>query len=283
MKLLCPAALAAALAFWTTPAYAHPVSHYTGGCEMTVVGDGEDSPSSTWTGEARLDVAATNADGTPSPQSTVAAECHLYVNGFFHSVVVAGSGTGAAAGTNPAVSFQADPDDAVSLCADIDIDGEAHFDCHQPLMTNPSMRSAVVGYISIVHTAGTGAPTYTVHGDLAGPQWSCSATSAAPFTVTCTPTSAVPRVDYACAVLHADVQGLSATAQARTAMDCDGDGFYEAQTEQIEGVDYDNGWATTDATVTSFRCVVAGSGLSPAATPDFRAGCGDPGAVRLRH
>lgn len=141
--------------------------------------------------------------------------------------------------------------------------------------------SPVVGYIQIIHNAPN-APTYALFGDLATPNWSCgwSSTAPGPTAVTCNPTSLLPALVFHCDVLHADIQGLSMTARARTSMDCNGDNVWEAQTAFIGGPVYDFVWAQSTATVTSFTCRVDGNQI-PAPTPSYRAGCGDPGLVHL--
>ena len=145
---------------------------------------------------------------------------------------------------------------------------------------------AVVGYVQITYITALGqtAPSFTAYGVLATPAWSCtdnltSGYPAAPYAVTCVPTGPVD-LSYHCDVLHADIHGLSLTAKARTSLDCDGVAGPEAQTAYIGGTVYDFDWAASSTSVTKFTCTVDGNQV-PAASPDYRAGCGDPGTVRL--
>src|SRR3712207_2715733 len=151
--------------------------------------------------------------------------------------------------------------------------------------------SPVVGYIYITYNTALGqtAPSYQLFGALAAPAlWTCSDNlssgyPAVPYAVTCVPTSTAVNLAWHCDVLHADIAGLSPTASAHTSLDCNGDGTPEAQTVYVAGVLYDFVWATNTMPVSKFVCTVDGKkfGVTGAATPDYRAGCGDPGVVRF--
>ena len=148
----------------------------------------------------------------------------------------------------------------------------------------PGMTIAVVGYIAIEHEATAGQPlSYQVYGMLSVPsEWSCSDSTLATgaYKVTCVPVvNTSSFVGYRCDVLHADVSTTNATGRARTSLDCDGQSPAEAQTATVTGVGgHDTVWAASATGVTEFSCTVDGGGTLPR-SPDFVAGCGDPGLV----
>lgn len=145
-------------------------------------------------------------------------------------------------------------------------------------------RSAVVGYISVVwlRSQGQPTPTYTLSGALAVPEtWRCSSADAgSSFSVTCVPASTAVELTWHCDVLHADVSTSSAEAAARTSLDCDSDGAPEAQTATATGIGgHDSKWSVDTRIVSAFTCTIDNPNGS--ATPDYIAGCGDPGLVGL--
>ena len=158
----------------------------------------------------------------------------------------------------------------------------------QPL-AGTAEATAVIGYIHIVYTVpaqATTGPQVFLHGVLATSAWSCtnttwSATSTAPFTVTCTPTTTgAGRPVWDCDVLHADASTQSTGAALRTSMYCNG--VLSAQTRLTQGAgDWDAQWGVLGTSASfSFQCVTDnGAGL--AAVPSYSAFCGDPPSLGL--
>jgi hypothetical protein len=145
----------------------------------------------------------------------------------------------------------------------------------------PDGSAAVLGYIAIHHMGSQGLPlSYELVGALASPDlFSCSASTlpGGAFQVSCTP-QATTGVTWRCDVLHADASTASSNGRVRTSLDCNGDASPEAQTSVVTGAGgHDTKWAPTNVVVTEFSCTVDGGSLPT--SPDFGAGCGDPGAV----
>lgn len=146
--------------------------------------------------------------------------------------------------------------------------------------------SPVVGYIYIQQTGNQLTPSYSLSGALADSRlWKCSsAMNGVGFEVTCTPADNLVNLVWHCDVLHADLALLSAQAAGHTSLDCNGDSTPEAQTVFLNGgPNYDFVWASSQMSVTKFVCRVDAkrNGVLVPAVKDFRAGCGDPGIVRL--
>jgi hypothetical protein len=142
-------------------------------------------------------------------------------------------------------------------------------------------RSAVVGYIFISHQTllGETRPTYTLRGALAdNTLWTCHDNwpASGAYTVTCDPVPGTI-LSWQCDVLHADITGLSATARARTTLDCDGVAPPEAQTAIVGGTAHDFVWSPSSVLVSQFSCTIDGGSLPQ--SPDYYGGCGDPGLV----
>lgn len=146
--------------------------------------------------------------------------------------------------------------------------------------------SPVVGYIYIQQIGTQLTPSHQVYGVLANPAlWTCTGGMAGvAYEVTCIPTPNLVNLVWHCDVLHADIAVLTAQSAGHTAMDCNGDGTYEAETSYLNGgPNYDFVWASSQMAVSKFVCRVdakKNSVLVPA-VKDFRGGCGDPGLVRL--
>ena len=110
------------------PATAHPTYHWTGGCKWRVTSDGTDSPLTRWAGRIEVSVSATTASGLPSGE-WIDVYCVIVTNGAHPGTVkfIAG-GYGHAAGWGD-FGFQADPDDIITTCEQVEIAGEAHQAC----------------------------------------------------------------------------------------------------------------------------------------------------------
>ena len=146
--------------------------------------------------------------------------------------------------------------------------------------------SPVVGYIYIEQIGAQAAPSYTLYGALGDTNlWKCtSGMNGVGFEVTCTPKDNAVNLVWHCDVLHADIALLSAQAAGHTALDCNSDGIYEAETTYYNGgPNYDFVWAQSTMAVTKFTCRVDAkkNGVLIPAIKDFRAGCGDPGLIKL--
>ena len=111
-------------------ARAHEPTHHKGGCGFSSpVSDGTDSPDTWWHGEVYLAVATVNEWTWTPTDEAVTAECLLVVNGAYPgTVVLSASGSGVVAKAEE-LSYQADPDDVVTMCDRVTIRGEAHVDC----------------------------------------------------------------------------------------------------------------------------------------------------------
>lgn len=144
MKRLLLASLAGATALATvTPAQAHPNWHYEGGCDFTAVSDGTDSPHTEWDGEIDVWAVATDASGIPAPNASITVDCELLINGWWPGTVVfscSTPGTGSV-GCAGQFSFTADPDDVVTMCDNVTVNGEVHKNCPNlfwpPLVPHP--------------------------------------------------------------------------------------------------------------------------------------------------
>lgn len=146
--------------------------------------------------------------------------------------------------------------------------------------------SAVVGYIYIQQIGNQLTPSHQLYGVLADTNlWTCvGGMVGVGYEVTCTPTPNVINLVWHCNVLHADIAVLTPQAAGHTAMDCDSNGTYEAQTSYLNGgPNYDFVWAASNMAVSKFTCRVDAkkNSLLVPAVKDFRAGCGDPGLVKL--
>ena len=142
-KLLLAGLAGAAALTAATPAQAHPNWHYRGGCGFFTISDGTDSPQTKWDGEIDVVAVATDAAGTPDPTASISVQCELRINGATPGTIVfscstPGTGFVACAGQ---FSFNADPDDIVSMCDIVTVNGEVHKDCGQstqsPIVPQP--------------------------------------------------------------------------------------------------------------------------------------------------
>ena len=133
MKKLLLAGLAGATALAAaTPAQAHPNWHYVGGCGFFTISDGTDSPQTKWDGEIHVTAVATDAAGTPDPTASISVQCELRINGATPGTIVyscSTPGTGFVACADGQFTFNADPDDVVSMCDIVTVNGEVHKDC----------------------------------------------------------------------------------------------------------------------------------------------------------
>ena len=129
-KLLLVGLAGAAAGAASTPAQAHPTFHYRGGCAFMTISDGTDSPQTQWEGEVHAAGVATDAvTGAPAPAVSITIDCELRINGATPGAVVFSvSGTGTAGGAG-LFSFNADPDDIVTMCENVTVGGEFHKDC----------------------------------------------------------------------------------------------------------------------------------------------------------
>lgn len=110
------------------PAVAHPSYHWTGGCRWRTTNDGTDAPTTRWAGRIEVSVTATTASGLPSTE-WIDVYCVLVFSGAHPGTVkfIAG-GYGHAAGSGD-FGFQADPDEVVTTCEQVEIAGETHQAC----------------------------------------------------------------------------------------------------------------------------------------------------------
>ena len=132
MKKLLLAGLAGATALATvTPAQAGPGWHYVGGCGFVTLSDGTESSQTKWDGEFHAAViATTHPNNVPDPTVEITIECELRVNGASRGIIPGGSATGTGvAGTGGQFSFHAHPDDIVTMCDLVTVNGEFHKDC----------------------------------------------------------------------------------------------------------------------------------------------------------
>ena len=106
----------------------HEYRHH-GDCGFFAPSDGTDSPSTRWDGEVHAAVVAAD-DYTWAPTGEqLTVECVLYVNGAQPgTVVLSESGTGAVAKVAP-LTYYADPDDVVSMCARVTTDDDVVVAC----------------------------------------------------------------------------------------------------------------------------------------------------------
>lgn len=146
--------------------------------------------------------------------------------------------------------------------------------------------SPVVGYIYITQIGTAPVPTYQLFGALGNSMlWTCvPASTATSYSVSCVPASNAVNLVWHCDVLHADIAILSAGGAGHTSLDCDGLNPPEAQTAYLTGGPaYDWAWAASTMPVKKFTCTVDARklGVVTAPIPDFRAGCGDPGLVKV--
>ena len=135
MKKLLLVSLAGVAAA-VTPAQAHPRYHYVGGCGFSTIGDGTDNPQTHWDGEIHVVAFAEDAHaGTPAPVR-IDIDCELRINGATPGTVVfSASGTGVAANVGQ-FSFNADPDDIVTMCDNVTVGGEFHKVCGDATTTS---------------------------------------------------------------------------------------------------------------------------------------------------
>ena len=147
MKAIVLTGLAAAL-LWTAPAAAHPGYDYVGGCGFATLSDGGESAETTWTGQLHAVVVATDGAGTPSPATPITIDCVVYVNHADPVTVLSASGTGVAANATP-WSYQAAPEDIVTVCDVVAVGGERHEDCADAT-TTPLLPQEVVDLLTQV-------------------------------------------------------------------------------------------------------------------------------------
>ena len=134
MRRLLLAGLAATGVIATTPtAQAHNFFHYYGTCGFFTISDGTDSPQTKWDGEIHAAAVATSRfTGLPA-LVPIEIDCELRINGavpgtpVFHASI---PGIGVAAGTGQ-FSFNADPDDIVTMCHIVTVDGEGAMNGHK--------------------------------------------------------------------------------------------------------------------------------------------------------
>ena len=114
----------------TAPAaHADHEYYHHGGCGFFTTSDGTDSPSTRWDGEVDLAVVAADEYTWAPTGEQLTVECVLYVNGVQPgTVVLSESGTGAVAKVAP-LTYYADPDDVVSLCARVTTDDDVVLAC----------------------------------------------------------------------------------------------------------------------------------------------------------
>lgn len=130
MRRTLVAALTAVTVVALAPgANAHPAFHYEGGCMFWGVSDGTDDPQTQWDGEIRVVASATDINGTPTPTAQISVSCELVINGSTPGTVVfEAQGLGAAASSG-LLTYHADPDDFVSMCDVVTVNGERHTEC----------------------------------------------------------------------------------------------------------------------------------------------------------
>lgn len=134
-KLLLSCVATATALTTVTSVEAHPSRHYRGGCGYFAESDGTDSPQTGWEGE--IDAAAVATDEgnlIPAPTASISVECELRINGAAPGTTVLscsapGTGFVACAGR---LSYTAHPDDIVTMCEQVVVDGEFHEDCAHP-------------------------------------------------------------------------------------------------------------------------------------------------------
>ena len=133
MKKLLLAGLAGATALTVAaPAEAHPNWHWMGpGCGFLTISDGTETDQTKWDGEIHVMAVATDAAGNPDPTASITVECELRINGATPGTIVftcstPGTGVVSCAGQ---FSFNAHPDDIVTMCDIVTVNGERHKDC----------------------------------------------------------------------------------------------------------------------------------------------------------
>ena len=139
MHKLLLTGLAGATALATgTPAQAHPNWHYEGGCGFFTISDGTNSPTTQWEGEIHVVATATEAVvDVPAPTASISVDCELRINGATPGTIVfscstPGIGFVSCAGQ---FAFTADPEDIVSMCDIVTVNGEVHKDCSDSTTT----------------------------------------------------------------------------------------------------------------------------------------------------
>ena len=138
-KALLLACVAAAPNLVALPAaHAHQNWHYEGGCGMATLSNGTDYYGTLWDGFIWVTAAGTDSGGTPAPTSSVTVDCELRINGQTSGTIVfacstPGTGFVSCAGH---LLFNADPDDIVSTCDLVTVNGEHHKNC-EVLTMNP--------------------------------------------------------------------------------------------------------------------------------------------------
>lgn len=137
MRKRLPLLLVAGMLAFAAPAQAHPNYHYEGGCEVTTVSDG--GASTTREAVASVLVVATDAGGFLA-FVPISVTCELYVNGWYQGTILAASGTGFAANAAP-VTYEASGSDVVTVCEDVNVNGNQHYVCRDveqtPLVPEP--------------------------------------------------------------------------------------------------------------------------------------------------
>ena len=131
MKKLLVASVAAGTVLAAVPVQAHPTHHYEGECGFFTVSDGTDSPQTKWDGEIHAVAVATDAAGAPAPTASITVDCELRINGATPGTIVfscstPGIGFVSCAGQ---FSFNADPEDVVTMCDIVTVGGNVHKDC----------------------------------------------------------------------------------------------------------------------------------------------------------
>lgn len=149
MKKILLAGAAVGMLALAAPAQAHPTHHYVGQCRISSVSDGGDDDQTTWTGQASIAVVATDASGVvPAPTAPISGQCDVYRNGVFFQTAVTASGTGAASNAVP-WTYQSDPDDVMTVCTVVEVNGEPHSDCRD-LTTTPIVPEPVQQVITFI-------------------------------------------------------------------------------------------------------------------------------------
>lgn len=157
-----------------TPALAHPSYHYVGGCDSAyVISDGTNNAQTMWEGEIRIAAVATDSlNGVPAAVN-ITVECELRINGAAPGTLFfAASGTTVA--KDAAVySYNADPDDIVTICENVTVDQEFHKDCVNgptppfvtPLYSQSVNEVACEPMRSLAFTAADQPPVFDVRTD----------------------------------------------------------------------------------------------------------------------
>lgn len=266
MNLLLRTAFAAVLVLvlGAAPAHADPNHHFTGRCEVEVVGDG--ATPQTWTGVARVAVTATDTNGVPAPAVPITVDCELHVNGVHHSTVVSASGLGSASNSAPTV-YQAGPTDIVTLCQDVTVGGEPHYNCNGVVTTHTGPMPPAYGGISITDL-GTGPTTDTTYDPAT---WTCQTTAGTTgVEVTCTPTAGLV---FGCPLMVVTTSaGPNGVAGGRAACQAGGP---TVDTGVVVGPDAKSADGNL-GTVTSITCTA----YAPLAPP-YQVVCYEPGAPEL--